>query len=602
MLGRPRASASPTAPAADAPTADAFGRLNPRSERNRSLWQFMAWSFIVAETAAASAWMAGLFRRGGDDDASAADAAHQNGAGAGTDFAQADATANGEDEADAAAAVNQAASTNVDTGPMQIDFLAGPGAKHVGSGTSFVHARLEPVGGGLLEAVKMQDGIEMPGIPILPNPLLLPFDQTTIDYFNGLKAFTEGLGFADDPFGLAQAAPGTSVGAVGVALEFTQNAFTPIGFWQSVNHFDPHVQPLMRDSVGVDWLVQLNGMKNGQVFEADQVMGFEQADHAIARNYEGNAFGNNASVVDGQDWSGTLWVKGNYYEFNTIVQVNILWDNDKITFADFQSAGATPGDLAIRSGDNQQLNTANIGVSSADAVADSASAHAGDSTAAHQLIMGGRTEASAAYQFNSIVDMDEINFNVDQLLGDTLGSIDFASVYAAGHIQGNYSTIISDNDNYVAQLTPAGLLLKSKGHLQQVNGDYYEFNTLVQLNVISDADEIAETRSDTDGGQRGGVIASGGTMQFNNASIAKNDHYDDLYVGGRYSQYNLVLQINAMQDDDRITENRGAPGSGDPHATDTGTDGGFGTGGDHTANVTIPTVQDDPMARHNDML
>ena len=229
-------------------------------------------------------------------------------------------------------------------------------------------------------------------------------------FLRRLKAFTEGLGFGDDPLGLANAAPGTSVGAVGVALDFTENVFTPVGFWQSLDRFDVNVQPLTRDSVSVDWLVQLNGMKDGHVVEADQIRGFEQGEHAIARDYDGNAFGNNASVVDGQDWSGALWVKGNYYEFNTIIQVNILWDNDKITFEDFQSANGTPGGLSIHPGQHQQ-NTAIIGVAIMILRRVVRTPRVGRSFG-HHLIAGGAPKSSSAIQ-SPHRRYGLCNFNVD---------------------------------------------------------------------------------------------------------------------------------------------------------------------------------------------
>ena len=74
-----------------------------------------------------------------------------------------------------------------------------------------------------------------------------------------------------------------------------------------------------------------------------------------------------------------------------------------------------------------------------------------------------------------------------------------------------------------------------------INGDYYEFNTIFQINVISDNNTIHQTYGNGNSGYGGGhgVIASGGNIQLNTAGIMKNDHADDLYVGGVYSQYNL---------------------------------------------------------------
>jgi hypothetical protein len=49
-------------------------------------------------------------------------------------------------------------------------------------------------------------------------------------------------------------------------------------------------------------------------------------------------------------------------------------------------------------------------------------------------------------------------------------------------------------------------------------------------------------------------VATGGNLQYNAATIAKNDAQDDLFVGGIYSQYNLILQVSVMETSNSISQ------------------------------------------------
>src|SRR5690606_22971237 len=105
--------------------------------------------------------------------------------------------------------------------------------------------------------------------------------------------------------------------------------------------------------------------------------------------------------------------------------------------------------------------------------------------------------------------------------------------------------------SYVAQLKA----LEPKTKVEIVDGDYYEFNTIFQINFVDDGDRVE--RTDGGGRQEGpgaGVLATGGNIQFNAASIVKDDASDYLYVGGRYTQYNLVMQVNALDNSSEIKQ------------------------------------------------
>ena len=296
---------------------------------------------------------------------------------------------------------------------------------------------------------------------------------------------------------------------------------------------------------------------------------------------------NAAALVDGQDWTGTLWVKGNYYEFNTIVQVNVIWNNDTVTLEhtgfDHGSTGAAAasqsGPSVINTGDNQQLNYAQIldYANSHDAPTDTLGAQrlqtalnlAGpalpevapaEDINSHQLVVGGKNDYYGVIQTNSIVEVDKLDFSMlDKIIGDNTNANfgGFGNLHPGGHVQ--------NNDSYISTLTHTAASLDSadnfyrshaKSTISVVNGDYYEFNTIFQINVISDNNTIHQTYGNGSGSYGGGsgVIASGGNIQLNTAGILKNDHADDLYVGGVYSQYNLVLQVSALQNNTTVSQ------------------------------------------------
>ena len=91
-----------------------------------------------------------------------------------------------------------------------------------------------------------------------------------------------------------------------------------------------------------------------------------------------------------------------------------------------------------------------------------------------------------------------------------------------------------------------------------VNGNYYQINTVFQLNIITDHTSTSQT---TSGGTGGADVTSGGSLAFNTASISIDNLHNDLFVNGQYSQYNLVLQVNALQSTGSISELLHAPTS-----------------------------------------
>jgi len=587
----------------------AAGATPPAGERERNrngyLWHFLAWSFLVGEGLGLDGFFASRAKaanadQDGDGKASAyAAQANQYGApdGGGETLAADD--GDGEDVGGNEAPqgrMNAAVEPQADGG--------GEGylAKVHGSGTVYNSSAphsIDPAGiGGVGGSGGFAGfGVSMV-VPIEPTQIVLPLYASEVTFFEGLGTFSEALGFSSDPFSIAAEIGGGANASVLGALSFAEHPMTAVPVWQSLGGLDGDLVLASNDGFNVDWVVQASGItKNGQSqFTASH--GIEGGIYANSAHDSEAGLGNRAIIEDGQDWDGALWVTGNYYEFNTIIQINVLWDKDTVTVERVGSGSEIPAMGPIDSGNNVQSNAAQI-------------IDIEDHDSHSQLIVGGKEEHFAAVQLNSIVDIDTIEFHLDDILHgvNAPGLLNgFGDVYAGGHDQSNTSLMMSGGDYEVHAITPERFLARHQDQIKLVNGHFYEFNTIVQINVVNDADDI---RSMIDGYRNtaNDVIASGGNIQFNEATIRLNDNHDALFVGGRYTQYNLALQINSIDDSDVITQKSHrelGPVGGDDH----GYGHSDGVNGDHgddgssmpAVNIAAPSVIEDMLVRGNDAL
>jgi hypothetical protein len=424
-------------------------------------------------------------------------------------------------------------------------------------------------------------------------------------FFSGLDAYAKALGFdtgVKQLLGTLDASLGNSVE---IAAGFAKNPLASLGIWRGLDS-DPVPNAFWKgDTFDVDWVVQATGQSGIGTPVIGDVSGVQgsvtsQLSAATHADDASKTVGNSGVLVDGGDWQGTLWVTKNYYEFNTIVQVNLLWDNDTVSLVN-TSPTASLADGMISTGQNVQTNNATI--MDADVVNTNAANSAPADTAPSQLILGGVYENFSAIQLNNIVDMDQISFIVadyyklaaDQ--GPGLQTIGFADVNSAGHTQANQSVMVGSATS-TGDLLTAGQFYQiksSNGPVQVIDGNYYEFNTIFQINVTFDTNSYF--------GTAGAAVTTGGSVQFNQAAILGNDSKDDLFVGGTYTQYNLVLQVNALQDSDLITQLSAvvhdvdaATGTiGAPPIVSSGADGTSGTG--PTINLTLQSALDDMSSR-----
>ncbi len=720
-----------------------------RFERNRTLWEMMIWSFAVYQGLVRDGFFfsEAVARTAEEDDGQAEPSDPPVPGGVAARF---EAPSHPEheqtDDADPALQATKLL-------PQDFVFTVADGsgvslAKAIGSGSHvarlpFPDAGLINIQGGSTGFVSAAFG-PAPLISLDPFEALgitpETFDPEQLSFFDGLGTFTGQLGFGIDGVegvDLVLATPDDAHGLAGAATTFSQEVLSPIGYWQEEGSFEDVIELTTADIFNVDWAVQLNGVLDGTAFSATQLSGFEDATLDMSHDTSDKSFGNEATVTDGDDWSGALAVAGDYYEFNTIIQFNVLWDNDTITIENYDGGGTeevpavdstlaaatTPADetpmsqdstpvvysapteertpavetavvvedtpvsedtsasstsappaapqqtaestpvvasttsveseplvashqqpietkpvvesppatvyesvketepvdvyepavayepVIVKTGENTQKNTAEIASYTAPAPGVPSNAD----EAPHQYFAGGVSSSTSVVQANVIKDVDEISYEMDEMLGDTIGSLDFANVHSAGHDQANTSTVVTAaNPGQTKKKLLDFVKHYDDGPLSYVAGDYYELNTVVQVNAAFDRDTIVKTALDNAAdaaADTGGpnVVASGGFMQFNSARIEKDDKNDDLFVGGRYSEFNLVLQINVLDDSDIIKQVHSNKNKllskfnldHYAHDDDKGDDGGHGKG---MSQFALPSVFDDPMDRGADMM
>ncbi|MEL6288928.1 MAG: hypothetical protein AAFQ35_09135 [Pseudomonadota bacterium] len=603
-------------------------RVRPRqrdmraSERQQT-WSFMLWSFVLVHVLDKF----GVFTKSANASEDETDLAVDETANTQDAFADADAGDDGADaETDTANAANDAATPVSNDVDLDLDTLDEEDDSYDTDGADGDSGASNPVLAGPVGSAAPLGNLA-PNFAPLP-PIEVPPPLPDLDFFDGFSDFASELGFGEggaDFLGLLEAGVQSNVG---IAISFLQSPVVAVDVWKGLGDFDSTEQPNGNDSFDIDWTIQLNGVIGDQVFHAESTNGthagadttttFQHADT------DASLQGNSAVLVDGGDWDDLLWVKGNYYEFNTVIQVNVLWDNDVI-HAEFEGEAAadTPALGEIHSGGNVQHNAAIISevlptemqetpssLPVQEPVVDQAidlspepydalieQACCDDAaTPPPQLILGEQASYNAVVQQNSVVDMDVLNYDLQDLV-DGLGVFNiedqFANVFGSGHEQHNDVQIVQEQTALTAGWTAKSFAAAHQAiATTTVSGDYYEFNTIIQINIIEDSQELvwSGTAGET-------ALSSGGNMQFNTAALLHDDAQDQLFVNGNYTEYNLVLQVNAIEDNDTIGQTSTMTHTGLQPTTDgvgvDGTDGAGGIDGDSTAGPSIDYIVPD---------
>ncbi len=595
----------------------------------KSSWLFLAWAFVIAESlrfGGNQSWATTV-----EDDSETND--EQEGAAPNAQGNQLTELDNTDDEADSSdntiaikltSQINLNLSSGEPSGDEDADTLTG-----------FLNGDL-PI--STLNQINQTSHTEsgntsFSGIPELPEAPPLP----EFVFFDGLDGFAAEIGLGSDIIAIVDAVDSSMQANVALALSFTTEAFAPIGMWSALDEFDTSHGLSGYDGFSIEWAIQASATMDGTAYQQTSTNGLELV---AAEQYgadDGSETGNTMIALDGQDWDGVLWVSGNYYEFNTVVQLNVLWDGDTITALD-ESGQSNALPDQILSGQNTQINDAKIidlaDFEDANPVAAISSASVNDSESAEpetapqettsepqgkQFISGAAITDNAVIQRNTIIDNDDVSLDIEGSIDSTgeSGAIEGgADIYGSGQTQENDSILVTgapENDPADSYNSFQSYIhsLYDGTDISYINGNYYEFNTIVQVNIVSDADDINWYNNGSDSSDTGDVIASGGNIQLNEAVLAHNDYMDSLFVGGSYTEYNLVLQVNALEDNDIIDQTNSLidsilgtdlanDGSPVDHQNGQGDDGIDGSSAD-MVNVVMPNVLDE-LASQNPSL
>lgn len=291
----------------------------------------------------------------------------------------------------------------------------------------------------------------------------------------------------------------------------------------------------------------------------------------------GNSLSNEALLVSGSDGYDLIIVSGNYYEYNIIVQINLIIDRDvnhAYTHAEIGEGEASQ--QVVASGGNVQINDAAIidtnsgggvqvigGLYSEHFIAiQSSILFDGDMNALLALLGPEGITAAAAGQLAASGGNIQINmalFGFEEEGGDSCGdAADWLDFLANPFAGGAYATQLVDADG-----RPINVLF--------VDGDYYDVNFIMQVNIIDDSDsntlDAEATGAHNLSGDGFGAFdfdqfsESGSNTTVNTAYIIDdNGGFGAQVVAGNYTEFNIIVQQNVLLDGDTnvVTQIAGA--------------------------------------------
>ncbi len=224
-----------------------------------------------------------------------------------------------------------------------------------------------------------------------------------------------------------------------------------------------------------------------------------------------------------------------FFEFNVILQINVLLDSDVVgqlaAGSGAHACGLGFGQLALTGG-NTQSNHAVI-------------ADAGD-YGGFGWLGGNYYESNAIHSVNALNDAD---FGLNLMAG---GGSGMQSIVSGGNAQTNEAAIISLTES-------EGMV---PGHAEISPADHVTYNVVTQINVMDDSDTVVQQA--VGGGYGAQAASTGGNTQSNSALIVDENNAPEQDIPGNYYEYNMIVQANLMLDADQVVQTLAA----DPHGQD----------------------------------
>ncbi|NJL07186.1 MAG: hypothetical protein HC900_02210 [Methylacidiphilales bacterium] len=161
------------------------------------------------------------------------------------------------------------------------------------------------------------------------------------------------------------------------------------------------------------------------------------------------------------------------------------------------------------------------------------------------VVLGDKFTLNAIIQINVYSDDDHIN----------------AAGIVSGEVSsgGNQANNIAEVSFTETEIMP-GAKTGTPFRVDIVEGDFYDVRALFQSNDAVDNDAASLTSSG-----HYCLVQTGGNQMFNLAEMRDFDftnYYDVIVVGGRYYDINMIVQINALLDNDAISVGGSDDGSG----------------------------------------
>lgn len=239
--------------------------------------------------------------------------------------------------------------------------------------------------------------------------------------------------------------------------------------------------------------------------------------------------------------------KGDFYDVKTVVQFNGLDDNDRTV----QTTENTLFDA--KTGANEQTNLAEVyGFDHYDII----------------IIRGDFHRVDWIFQYNIVLDSDvakllsagsdggdgaEVSTGFNSLVNEaSITTYDSAGFKALNEAQ---RSLLDGLDQKVTVLTPDAdwkLTGSITGTLTvlYVDGDYYDINTITQINILSDVDQSLQA-SATDSSIQG--VSGGGNSARNEAHIVDPGTLStSKYIGGDFYEESILVQTNIITENDTI--------------------------------------------------
>jgi hypothetical protein len=281
-----------------------------------------------------------------------------------------------------------------------------------------------------------------------------------------------------------------------------------------------------------------------------QLLRSAEGDGNIAQNIAEFVEHSYTSVLRGAAFT-PMWevdvVEGDFFSIRTLSQINFLTDTDCIS----QSASETF--FQIRTGDNQQVNLANVyGFDFYDVI----------------IIGGNSHRANWIFQKNIVLDDDRVT----SMLGSAEGGSQM--VWAGGNSLVNEARIsVYGNDGYSdlgdAQRDLIAALQRQDGTLLPdpawqmagsatgtlkvlyITGDCYDINLISQTNILCDVDQLAQYAT-------GAGAVAGAVTGFNAVSnyaeiVDAGTLSGSAFLGGEAYEDSILVQASIVTDQNQIT-------------------------------------------------